>query len=109
MPEVSCCGRARRQPACRGGPGARVHGPRGGFPPPGRGTGQRVQEQPGAYTMTWYFPVTVCLVADVCGNFGRAFWVRGECRWAEAAAPAGAAIAARDEVAVTWLVSMERT
>src|SRR5487761_1098667 len=119
MPEVSCCGRARRQPACRGGHGARFHGPRGGFPPPGRGTGQRVQEQPGAYTMTWYFPVTVCLVADVCGNFGRAFWVRGECRsrpgrfracrWARAAASAAAAIAARDEVAVTWLVSMERT
>lgn len=30
--------------------------------------------------MTWYLPVTVCLVADVCGNFGRAFCSRGECR-----------------------------
>jgi hypothetical protein len=50
------------------------------FPPFGRSGGAGVQELPGAYTMTWYFPVTVCLVADVCGNFGRAFCSRAECR-----------------------------
>ena len=32
----------------------------------------------GANTVTWGFPVTVCLVAAVCRNFGRAFWLRCE-------------------------------
>ena len=32
----------------------------------------------GANTVTWGFPVTVCLVAAVCRNFGRAFWARCE-------------------------------
>ncbi len=30
----------------------------------------------GAKTVTRGFPVTVCLVAAVCRNFGRAFWAR---------------------------------
>lgn len=33
---------------------------------------------PGANTVTWGFPVMVCLVAAVCRNFGRAFWARWE-------------------------------
>ena len=35
-------------------------------------------EKPGANTVTWGFPVTVILVAEVWGNFGRAFCARGE-------------------------------
>jgi hypothetical protein len=35
-------------------------------------------EKPGANTVTWGFPVTVVLVAEACGNFGRAFCARGE-------------------------------
>ena len=31
-------------------------------------------------TVTWDFPVTVCLVAEAWGNFGRAFCARGEWR-----------------------------
>ena len=51
------------------------------FPPPGRSEWATAQERlQGAYTMTSYFPVTVSLVTDVCGNFGRAFCSRGECR-----------------------------
>ena len=51
------------------------------FPPPGRSDWATAQERlQGAYTMTSYFPVTVSLVTDVCGNFGRAFCSRGECR-----------------------------
>jgi len=72
--------RAWEWPACRDGSGARFHGPRGVFPPPGRRDGVTGQQRPGAYTMTWYFPVAVCLVADVCGNFGRAFLLARECR-----------------------------
>ena len=76
------------------------------------------EEKPGAYTVTWGFPVTVFLVADVCANFGQAFCARLECRWrpgmfrvrgaARAAASAAAAIASGDDVAVTWVDVMER-
>src|SRR5438876_52279 len=103
--------RVEVKPARRGGPALQWADRR-----PVRGAG--VQQRPGAYTMTWCFPVTVFLVADVCPNFGRAFCTRGECRsrpgmfrvcrCARAAALAAAAVAWRDEVAVTWVVSMER-
>ena len=67
-------------PACRGGPGARFHGPR----PRVAGRSSflaAVLPGPaylvsGAKTVTRGFPVTVCLVAAVCRNFGRAFWAR---------------------------------
>src|SRR6266498_3138634 len=73
---------------------------------------------PGANAVTWGFPVTVCLVAGVWGNFGRAFWARSECRSrpaafrvcraARAALSAAAARAASDDVPVTWDQVMER-
>src|ERR1035441_5205689 len=69
--------------------------------------------------VTCGFPVTVCLVAVACGNFGRAFWARSEwrcrpgtlrvCRAERAAASPAAAIASSDDDAVTWAVVMERT
>ena len=78
----------------------------------------KVMMKPGANTVTWGFPVTVVLVAVACGNFGRAFCLRSECRWrpgtfrtrrmARAAEPAVAASASSDEVAVTWVDVMER-
>src|SRR5216683_464914 len=73
---------------------------------------------PGASTGTWGFPGTVCFVAQVCANFGRAFWARGEWRWrpvtfrvcsaARAAASAAAAMASSDDDVVTWEEVMER-
>ena len=69
-------------PACRGGYGARFHDPR---PRAGRfllpyeaGCLAAVNTAVGANMLTWGFPVTVCLVAVVCRNFGRAFWARCE-------------------------------
>jgi hypothetical protein len=72
----------------------------------------------GANTVTWGFPVTVCLVAEACANFGRAFCARRECRWrpgtlrmcraARAAASAAAASASSDDEAVSWEDVMER-
>ena len=63
--------------------------------------------------------MTVVLVPVACGNFGRAFWARLECRCrpgtfrtcsaARAAPSAAAAIASSDEAAVTWVDSMERS
>src|SRR5438132_7829928 len=60
----------------------------------------------------------VVLVAVACGNFGRAFWARFECRCrpgtlrvcraARAAASAAAAIASSDDDAVTWVDVMDR-
>jgi len=32
-----------------------------------------VNARPGANTVTWGWPVTVCLVREACANFGRAF------------------------------------
>src|SRR6266536_1222317 len=95
-------GRAWLLPACRGGGGARFHGPRprtaGRFPPS---------------------PRLSCLAAAVCRNFGRAFWARWEwrsrlgtfrvCSAARAAASAAAASASSDDVAVTWEDVMART
>jgi hypothetical protein len=62
--------------------------------------------------------VTVVLMAVACGNFGRAFCARAECRCrrgrlrvcraARAAASAAAAIACSDEAAVTWDDVMDR-
>ena len=70
------------------------------------------------YLDAWGFAVMVALVAVACGNFGRAFCARGECRWrpgmfrvcraARAAASAAAASASSDDVAVTWVDVMER-
>ena len=78
-----------------------------GFPVLAAGYGN-----PGANTLTWDLPVMVCLVAEVCGNFGRAFWARSLWRSrpgtfrvrsaALAAASAAAASAASDDDAVTW-------
>ena len=72
-----------------------------------------------AKTVTWAFPVTVCLLAVVWRNFGRAFWARPEwrsrpgpfrtCSAARAAASAAAAIAAGEDDAVTWEEVMDRT
>ena len=68
--------------------------------------------------MTCGFPVTVVLDAGACGNFGRAFWARFECRClsgrfrvcraARAAESAAAASAFSDDVAVTCVVVMDR-
>ena len=68
--------------------------------------------------MTWGFPVMVCLVADACANFGRAFCARRErrcrpgtlrvCRAARAAASAAVANASSDDDAVTWEDVIER-
>ena len=68
--------------------------------------------------MTCGFPVAVCLVAVACRNFGAAFCARLECRCrpgtfrvyraARAAASPAAAIASRDDVAVSWEDVMER-
>ena len=62
--------------------------------------------------------MTVVLVAVACGNFGRAFCARLECRCrpgtlrvcraARAAASAAAAIASSDDDAVTWVDVMDR-
>src|SRR5262249_3080356 len=75
-------------------------------------------EKPGANTVTCGFPVTVCLVAVACRNFGRAFCARCEWRWrpvmfracraARAAASAAAASPSSDDDAVTWEDVMER-
>jgi hypothetical protein len=59
----------------RGWRGSTVRGPgeRGGFAfltVPASAAGY---EKPGANTVTCGFPVTVCLVAVACRNFGRAF------------------------------------
>ena len=72
----------------------------------------------GAKTVTWGFPVTVCLVLEACGNFGRAFWARCEwrsrpgtlrvCSAARAAASAAAVSASSDDDAVTWENAMDR-
>jgi hypothetical protein len=69
-------------------------------------------------TVTWGFPVMVCLVAEVWGSFGRAFCARGEwrcrpgtfraCRAARAVASAAAASAFSDDEAVTWVDVMDR-
>ena len=77
-----------------------------------------VNEVLGAKTVTWGFPVTVCFVAEVCANFGRAFWARSErrsrpgifrvCSVARAAASAAAAMASSDDDAVTWEEVMDR-
>ena len=77
-----------------------------------------VNEVLGAKTVTWGFPVTVCFVAEVCANFGRAFWARSErrsrpgmfrvCSVAQAAASAAAAMASSDDDAVTWEDVMDR-
>src|ERR1035437_4802725 len=74
--------------------------------------------KPGANMVTCGFPVTVCLVAVACRNFGPAFWARSEwrcrpgtlrvCRAARAAASPAAAIASSDDVAVSWEDVMER-
>ena len=80
---VSGYARAWLTPACRGGGGARFHGPqaprrRGGSSYPwGYGVAAGY-EKPDANTVTWGFPVTVVLVAEAWGNFGRAFCARGE-------------------------------
>ena len=110
-------------PACRGGDGARFHGPRpaagGAVPPSCRvPVAAAGYEKPGANTVTCGFPVTVCLVAGACRNFGRAFCARGEWRWrpgmfrvcraARAAASAAAASASSDDDAVTWEDVMDR-
>ena len=110
-------------PACRGGSGARFHGPRprraGRFLLPGGfRLWRRGYEDPGANTVTSGFPMTVCLVAEACANFGRAFCARCECRCragtlrtcmaARAAASAAAPIAASDDEAVTWEDAIER-
>ncbi len=68
--------------------------------------------------MTWGFPVTVVFVVLACGNFGRAFCARSECRCrlgmfrvcrqARAAASAAAASACSDEEAVTCEDVMDR-
>ena len=60
--------------------GSTVRGPggRGGFSfltVPASAAGY---EKPGANTVTCGFPVTVCLVAVACRNFGLAFWARFE-------------------------------
>ena len=76
------CARAWLTPACRGGVarGSTVRGPA----QTGRfllslGYGVAAgYEKPGANTVTWGFPVTVVLVAEAWGNFGRAFCARGE-------------------------------
>ena len=59
--------------------------PRSAFPRGGGGSSFLAAVLPGpaylvsgANTVTWGFPVTVCLVAAVCRNFGRAFWARCE-------------------------------
>ena len=68
--------------------------------------------------MTSYFPVTVSLVTDVSGTRACLLLARGVpvpagdvegVKVSTAAASAAAASPARDEVAVTWVVSMERT
>ena len=69
--------------------------------------------------MTWGFPVTVVLVPVACGNFGRAFWARLECRCRPRRSGRAARrgrrrllrrrTASSDEVAVTWVDSMERS
>jgi hypothetical protein len=76
------------------------------------------QEKPGANMVTCGFPVTVCLVAVACRNFGPAFRARFEwrclpgtfrvCRAARAAASPATAIASSDDVAVSWEDVMER-
>jgi hypothetical protein len=110
-------------PACRGGAarGSTVRGPgwRGGFSFPAGQCLAMANAALGAKAVTCGFPVTVCLVAVVCGNFGRAFWARSEwrsrpgtfrvCRAARAAASAAAVIAAGEDDAVTWEEVMERT
>src|SRR6266576_5496976 len=115
--------RAWFTPECRGGDGARFHGPRvpagrGGFPPSCRRAWGRGQEKPGANTVTGGFPVTVVPVAVACGNLGRAFCARSECRCrpgrlrvcrhARAAESAAAAIASSDEEAVTCVDVIDR-
>src|SRR6266487_492919 len=117
-------GRAWLLPACRGGGGARFHGPRprtaGRFPPsPRLSRVAAVYPALGVNMVTRGFPVMVCLVAAVCRNFGRAFWARWEwrsrlgtfrvCSAARAAASAAAASASSDDVAVTWEDVMART
>jgi hypothetical protein len=115
------CGRAWLRPACRGGAGARFHGPQltARFPPPsGCRAGALVQRKPGAKTVTCGFPVKVCLAAAVCANFGRAFCFRSEwrcrpgmlrvCRQARAADSPAAVIASSDDAAVTCVRGHEK-
>src|SRR5512140_726638 len=97
------------------GRGSRLAG--AGFLLPAAGPGPG-QQEPGANTVTWGFPVTVVLVAVACGNVGRAFCARSECRCrpgrlracrqARAAESAAAASASSVEVAVTWVDVMDR-
>ena len=55
--------------------GSAVRGPggRGGFSFLAVPASAAGYEKPGANTVTCGFPVTVCLVAVACRNFGRAF------------------------------------
>jgi hypothetical protein len=110
-------------PACRGevarGSTARGLGGRGGSSFLAVSCRAVIYPALGANTVTRGFPVTVFLVAAVCRNFGRAFWVHSEwrsrpgtlrvCSAARAAASAAAAIAPSDDDAVTWEDVMERT
>ena len=108
-------------PACRGGSGARFHGPRprlaGAVPPYGLFSWRRRAEAGGEYGDLG-FPGDGRLGAGGVGNFGRAFCARPEwrcrlgtlrvCRHARAAASAAAASASSDEVAVTCVDVMDR-